>query len=649
MLDESTMRHSARVSTAIQDNPSRVNVDAAIAGSWMRCTDAYGLDPAQRHQTYFTESKDLSEHRERLHNLLEIARFEMSTLHQRIAGSGYVVLFTDGGGVIINSLTDEALQDMFRKAGLWKGAVWSEEQEGTNAIGTCLFEKRPLIVHRDEHFRVRNIHLTCSAAPIFDPHGDLLAVLDVSSVNCRDSKPSQVHSLALVNLSAALIEHSYFLQQFRASWILRFHSRPEYLGLLTEGMLAFDSAGRILAVNRTAAEQLRSVDQPKLTQCRIDQVFDVNLDSLLGQRCYQPHVVSPSQDWRGNLHFVTLRGPEHHTPSKVGRIVKPTQAPVAMTLESLQGEDPLMLYNVRCARRLMDKDINILLQGETGTGKEAFARAIHGASRRTDKPFVAVNCAAIPENLIESELFGYKHGAFTGARREGMRGKVLQASTGTLFLDEIGDMPFPLQTRLLRVLEDWEVLPLGSETPIPVDLHVITATHHNLQGLVAEGAFREDLYYRLNGFTLTLPALRERTDRALLIRWLLAVESAGKEIHMDEEAFAALDRCPWPGNIRQLRNVLRTAVALCEHGILRLQDLPADIACLPLQDLAQRIHAPASLQRDTFLSSAEREALLRALDVHRWHITHTAAHLGLSRNTLYRKMRKHGIRTPAQR
>jgi transcriptional regulator with PAS, ATPase and Fis domain len=247
-----------------------------------------------------------------------------------------------------------------------------------------------------------------------------------------------------------------------------------------------------------------------------------------------------------------------------------------MTLEGLKGADPCMAYNVRCAERLLNKDVAILLLGETGTGKEAFARAIHEASHRASKPFVTVNCAAIPESLIESELFGYQHGAFTGARRQGMRGKILQASGGTLFLDEIGDMPLHLQTRLLRVLEEREVLPLGCETPIPVDLHVISATHRNLWELVARGEFREDLS----------PA----------------------EWHYPDPAGPA-------GAYRSGRPD-------------------------PLHP------GSGERRRRSALACAEREALLQALNSHRWNITGTAADLGISRNTLYRKMKKHGFSPP---
>jgi transcriptional regulator of acetoin/glycerol metabolism len=291
-------------------------------------------------------------------------------------------------------------------------------------------------------------------------------------------------------------------------------------------------------------------------------------------------------------------------------------------------------------------DATVLITGESGTGKELIARCLYQHSHRAREAFTAINCAAIPENLIESELFGYRDGAFTGARRGGMRGKILQSDGGTLFLDEIGDMALPLQTRLLRVLEEKAVTPLGSEKPIAVELHVISASHRNLEQLVAHNEFREDLYYRLNGMTLTLPPLRERSDRALLIRSVLVAESEPEDdaIGIDEDAFAALCSYDWPGNIRQLRNVLRTAAALCEDGVIRLYDLPPAISRNPPAIIAPETATkrPATAGCNT-LAAAERDALLQELEHNEWNITLTSSRLGMSRNTLYRKMKKHGI------
>lgn len=317
-------------------------------------------------------------------------------------------------------------------------------------------------------------------------------------------------------------------------------------------------------------------------------------------------------------------------------------------LEGLQLGDPRMARNVRCAKRVLNSDIPVLLHGETGTGKEVFARAMHDAEGGDPRPFVAVNCASMPASLIESELFGYKPGAFTGASREGYRGKLLRANGGTLFLDEIGDMPLALQARLLRVLDACEVLPLGSETPIKVKFKLISATHRCLPDLVAKGEFREDLYYRLQGLTLSLPPLRERQDKREIIKHLLALEANDIEpVELEEEALELLEGYTWPGNIRQLRNVLRVALALKGGPTIGVRDLPAGLA-------GNANFLSASTRTDSgggtapclnALDCAERDALIRELDAHHWKVTRLAQTLRLSRNTLYRKMKKLNIAT----
>jgi len=323
----------------------------------------------------------------------------------------------------------------------------------------------------------------------------------------------------------------------------------------------------------------------------------------------------------------------------------------ALTLEDLAGEDPQMLRNVRSAYRIADSGVSVLIQGPTGSGKEAFAHAMHLVSRRAERPFVAVNCAAIPETLIESELFGYKPGAFTGARKEGMRGKILQSAGGTLFLDEIGDMPLTLQTRLLRVLEEQEIVPLGSESAIKVDLHVIAASHRNLREMIADGTFREDLYYRLNGITLELPALRDRADKERVIHHALAAETGnGRPAAIEMDALQRLLAYPWPGNIRELRNVIRTALAICEGGVVRGIDLPREIREADLNTQAASLpavmqgtlNASESLSANP-LKAAERAALVRVIAECHGNMTRVAAQLGMSRNTLYRRMKRHAI------
>lgn len=625
-------RHTQQVLTVAQGKAQSAGpaADPSIARSWLRCLEDYHLDPALTMAPTVLEHARVLECRERLQQVLEIASGEMSSLHQQLSGSGHAVLLTDARGVILNSVTAAAERKTFERAGLWLGADWSEACEGTNGIGTCLIERQALTIHQDEHFRGRHTGLTCSASPVFDSQGDLLAVLDVSSARHDVSRQSQFHTMALVNLSAKMIESCYFLRRFEGQWLLRFHLQAEYVRLFSEGLLAFDGDGRISAVNQSAMNLLGRTRANLLGQ-PVEAFFDCRLDELLGRASPQPSASWPLRARNGRALFAMLRGVPRSVPMPIARPTLP-----AVAAPSLCLGDAALQSDFRRALRVFERDVPLLINGETGSGKEAFAKAVHQASSRADKAFVALNCAAIPETLIESELFGYRGGSFTGARKEGMRGKLQQADGGTLFLDEIGDMPLALQTRLLRVLEDRLVVPIGGE-PQEVNVRIISATHRELGERVQAGTFREDLYYRLNGLVLNLPPLRARTDRLELLEHLLAEEARGQNIYLEDSARQALLDYAWPGNVRQLRNVLRTLTALCEDDCVRLADLPLEIR--------QAIPAAPAAETDSAspLEDAERSALLAVLEGQRWHMTRAAEQLGISRNTLYRKLHKHAI------
>ncbi|WP_327438966.1 sigma-54-dependent Fis family transcriptional regulator [Pseudomonas donghuensis] len=645
-------RHARQVLTVTQGKAlaQGPGSDPSIARSWLRCLEDYHLDPAQSMAPTVLEHGRVLESRERLQQVLQIAGNEMNSLHQQLSGAGHAVLLTDARGVILNCVTAPTERRIFERAGLWLGADWSEAREGTNGIGTCLVERQAVTIHQDEHFRGRHTGLTCSASPVFDPHGELLAVLDVSSARAEVSRQSQFHTMALVNLSAKMIESCYFLRYFENQYLLRFHLQAESVGLFSEGLLAFDGDGRICAVNQSALNLLGTVRGGLLGK-PVDMFFDCSQSELLSRATAQASTSWPLRTRDGRLLFASLRGQV--------RSMLPALAPLATPVKTEKAAgiclvDPALQNDFRRAVRVFERDVPLLLNGETGCGKEAFAKAVHLASQRSGKAFVALNCASIPESLIESELFGYRGGSFTGARKEGMRGKLQQADGGTLLLDEIGDMPLALQTRLLRVLEDRMVVPIGGE-PQAVNVRIISATHRNLLERVEDGSFREDLYYRLNGLEIELPALRERSDKSQLLDFILAEEAGEQSVSLEPAARRALLDFAWPGNVRQLRNVLRTLVALCDDGCIRQSELPATIvgAALRLPDLPHdsNLSEPplcgASPLRqgegESPLEDAERSALLVTLEKHRWHMTHVAAQLGVSRNTLYRKLRKHGI------
>lgn len=338
----------------------------------------------------------------------------------------------------------------------------------------------------------------------------------------------------------------------------------------------------------------------------------------LGARTLAYRAIAEEVARNGIMTLSVAEGPEllaHRGRLQVAERVACGDAGIAQSLE--------------LAQRLSTRNIPILLIGETGTGKEVFARAVHALSPRYAGRFVAVNCASVPEALIESELFGYQAGAFTGAAPSGYRGRILQADDGILFLDEIGDMPPALQARLLRVIETREVLPLGGDEAIPVDIQIISATHRDLEQSVQAGLFREDLYYRLCGMRITLPPLRERRDPYALAAAILAEESGGQAA-LAPDAIEALGRYAWPGNLRELRNTLRVALAFAEEGIVGMEHLPAPIGgWIPS-------HAPGG----------EREQLLQEIERQRWNISAVARKLAISRNTLYRRMRRLDIDVP---
>jgi transcriptional regulator of acetoin/glycerol metabolism len=645
------------------------SISSSIVNSWRRCAFEYSLDPVRPPSPSVVAASVLAEARERHADLLRIASAEIDWLYAYIAQSGYALILTDANGIVLYEKTDAGLAETFHRAGLIIGADWSEHCEGTNGIGTCIAERRSIVVRRDEHFLATHIGLTCFGSPIRDPAGSLVAVLDASTLNAPSSEPGIEHTKALVEMSARVIEKFLFLRHFRDGIVLRFHARPEFVSLQHDGAIALATDATIIAADDTAVRLLGATTPADFIGRRIDDVFDVRADELIDSVCTEHTGLQPIRERRSGRRFFghievgrrisqfPVASPIDLQPQSVMRF-PPQRQKTPLTLEEIAGEDPKMLRNVRSARRIASSRVPVMIQGPTGAGKEVFARALHAASDRASMPFVALNCAAIPESLIESELFGYRSGAFTGARREGMKGKILQSSGGTLFLDEIGDMPLALQTRLLRVLEEHEVVPLGTEVPIKVDLRVICASHRNLREMISRGEFREDLYYRLNGITLELPPLAERTDKERLIREFLSSETTdGRPAAIETAAFQRLNEYRWPGNIRELRNVIRTALAICEGGVVRLDDLPREVreACPPEADVAapscvvpQPEQPEMPSVAEPMPEQAEREKLLQLIDSCAGNMSLVAQRLGISRNTLYRHCKQLGI-PPRQR
>lgn len=638
----STTSHEATL-----DMPWRA--DDVIERSRQRSMEVYRLDPGRGDPPRILTATALQDHRVPMEELLDIARSGMESLFLQIRDAGYVVLLADAHGVAVDFLNNPLLDRELRQAGLYLGSCWSEDREGTCAVALANLEQRSITVHHEEHFRVPNRALTCSAAPVLGADGRVLAVLDASALYSPDDKRSQHLVLQMVKSAARMIENAQFFRQFDRRLVLRLAGRREFLEVATEGLLALDEGGRIVAANQAFLQSVGRIPAT-LTGAHVEDVFDTRLERLLSAAQAHLEPLALRLLHSGEQCYALVRGPRKFAP------VTAPQRPMARTLDDkalreLAGNDANMARNVQQALRVVDKGLAILLQGESGTGKEAFAKAIHEASARRSKAFVAVNCAAIPDTLIESELFGYKEGAFTGARSKGARGKIQQAHGGTLFLDEIGDMPLAMQTRLLRVLAEREVTPLGSEIQVPVDIQIVCATHRDLNELVTNGQFRLDLFYRLNGVTLVLPSLHERTDKESLIRELLQEE--GQVLYARAgtaslHALTALQTYHWPGNIRQLKNTLRAALALSGGEAIELEHLPVDIqvaihASLPPPRMSS-IDMP--MPPADAAARSERDDLVRVLREHQWNITTAARSLGTCRATVYRRMQKLGIVSP---
>src|SRR5436189_1325334 len=600
-----------------------------VRRSWKRCVDEYGLDPESKVQPVLVSHQELLVRKEQNLELVSLADAEMAHLYRQLAGSGHSIILTDRDGVLLSYRGDPSFRGAASRTGLAPGAVWSERYGGTNGMGTCLLERAPVTVHREQHFLTRNTGLTCCAAPVFDPRGELVSVLDASG----ESDRAQQHTLVLVNMSAQMIENRLFLHRFRDAFVVRFHSRPELVGMWSEGIIALDRAGAITAADRNALFQLGCKSAHDLVNAPLERVFNVSLPTLI-QRSHKQsfHPLPIYEARRGSRFFAVAYGPESERRGPGVTHVALRGEPSTPTanrsaLDELDFGDPMMARNIEAAKRVLSRDIPILLLGETGTGKELFARALHAASERADKPFVAVNCASMPEAEIQNELFG----------------KIVQADGGMLFLDEIGDLPSALQARLLHVLEEREVIAPGAEAPVKVDIRLVSATHCKLEEKIRRGEFREDLFYRLQGLMLTLPRLADRADKRALIRHVFAQEAAAApKASLSEDLIDTLCTDQWPGNVRQLRNVLRAMIALRTSDLLDLADLPSDYRLRPTTP-APEIDSLNPLGR------AEREALLRELDLEHGNISHVARKLGVGRNTLYRKIHRLRIKRPAKK
>ncbi len=616
-------------------------VDERLARSWQRSLDGGLLPTGRLGNPDNLEHQALRQLRGHHQELLAHSRPVMEYLFEQVRDSQSVVVLASPCGTLVDTCGDAYFLGKAERVALTSGASWHEKQRGTNAIGTALAEMAPVEVHGAEHFLERNGFLTCAAAPILSATGQILGILDISSEHSRGNP----HTLGLVCTAAHMIENRLLVSGSQRHVRLHLHTHPEGIGTVAEGIALVSEDGWVVGGNRSALALLR-ISVAQLGSISLDQILNVDLQELLARHHRRPDAPLSLRRHDGAPLF-GLPVPDKRTvrtlaPSAPAR-------PPEDALAQLDTGDARWRAAAAKTRRILGKPIALLIQGESGVGKEWFARSAHQSGPRRDGPFIAINCAAMPESLIESELFGYSPGAFTGGRREGRLGLLREAHGGTLFLDEIGDMPLTLQTRLLRVLQERQVVPLGSAQPVAVDFALICASNRKLREEAEQGRFRTDLYYRINGLAVELPPLRERTDfEALSQRMLQDIEPA-RPLRLDPSLTAALEKYRWPGNLRQCASVLRTACAMLDahEEMVEWHHLSDDF----LEELqsADRFSTPSTTERPPQnLDELSQSAIQQALESCRGNMSHAARTLGISRQTLYRKLalRKERLAAP---
>jgi PAS domain S-box-containing protein len=532
------------------------------------------------------------------------------------------------------------------------GGDWSEASKGTNAIGTAIFERKPVEVFAAEHYCKPNHFLVCSASPIFDADSKMAGVLDLSG----DYRSSNVHTLGMVVAAVGAIENQLRLQCATEKLYNAYRYSNILLESMSDGIISVDNRGVVTEINSKGAE-IFGIDQRLARGRNIVQLTSCHLPLLQilndGVQYEDKEVVCGQSGKKIRSSASLLRDESGAIIGAVAtfREITKWRSPFkhyclvasGVSVDDIVGDGASMTELKTRTRMAAASLSTVLLQGESGTGKELVAQAIHYNGQRSTGPFVAVNCAALPETLIESELFGYEEGSFTGAKKGGQAGKFEMANGGTLFLDEIGDMPLSAQMKLLRVTQERKVTRIGASADRAIDIRIIAATLKDLKQEVKAGRFRQDLYYRLNVLNLRIPPLRERLEDIPALAQRLCIKIA-ERMKVDPKVFdeyllEKLKSYSWPGNVRELENLIERAINQAgDDPLLRAEHF--DLAC---PDGEPNVSLPAESAPLQPLVEVEKEMICRAVEHYKHNIHKAAMSLGISRNTLYRKMKEYGF------
>ncbi|WP_026074572.1 sigma-54-dependent Fis family transcriptional regulator [Brevibacillus massiliensis] len=598
--------------------------------SWKRCQEI-GVNPHQKQAPIVITDDQLVDWHKQSH-LYHLSRSILQDLARQIEGTLYLITLCDSKGRILHLHGERRILQKAELMNFVIGADWSEISAGTNAIGTAIAEKQPIQIFSYEHFCQGAHPWICSAAPIHDPlSGQLLGVIDLTG----PSDLAQPHSLGTAVMTAKSIEQRFqetareTLHHLQARFNQVTHNRyHEPIVLLDEALQVVEATPKALSLLQLEKRRmLWSLPEMEPLKIALSSLGDTQSEMYLPSRQLKVSIGSVFKE-RKRVGFLL----HFHKPSPVS-----STSPIpADHWTHIIGESKALKNILSKSQVVAASNVPILLTGESGTGKERFARAIHWASPRHRREFLAINCGAIPKELIASEIFGYEAGTFTGGNPNGKRGKFEEADGGTLFLDEIAEMPLDLQVYLLRVLQENEIVRLGSSKPIPVDVRIIAATNQNLEQLVQAGKFRSDLYFRLNVVQLALPPLRERGDDVLRLYNHFVqnfAEKHGKRVTTTEDdVLAFLRDYHWPGNIRELENAVEHAVLFADRERIQLSDLPS---YLLRSNVTNRSMTP--------LEQEEKRLLTQLFQETKGNLSEMARRCNIARSTLYRKLKKYNI------
>ena len=628
-----------------------------IYESWLR-SRSFGVNP-HISKTKILSKKQLDERISTNSSLIEIVRPYMENLFSIVKGSGFYLTLCDKDGYILDILGDEDIIEKGKQTSLLVvGANRSEKFAGTNAIGTSLAIGRAIQIWGDEHYI--NVHkkYCCSAAPIVDAFENTIGCLNITGF----FEQSHAHTFGMLVSAVDGINKEIKIRNAYAEIEVVSAQRNSIIESLSSGLILLNNQKHIVQINRIALSMLKlSYDDTvgknlsdvlELPYDDISALFAKKIDHKeteirmkVGKQSqlYLSISVDFVSDEHGKQSGTVLTFNETKKINKLVNRISGFQA--SYTFENILGESPAILQTLKEAQKVARVDSNVLILGESGTGKELFAQSIHNASAYSNGPFVAINCGALPKSLIESELFGYEKGSFTGANIEGKPGKFELADGGTIFLDEIGDMPLETQATLLRVLETKEIMRIGGKNTKPVNVRIIAATNKNLLEEVKNKQFREDLFYRLNVFTIKVPELRLRSDDiALLADEFLKGHNLHRNAtyHFLNDVYTALENYTWPGNVRELENTIERMVNVSNSDEIGIDMLPEHIA-IP-ENIAIKNDAIANKGSDDLsIESAELSLILESLKKHNGQVNISAEALGISRRTLYRKLEKFNV------